>query len=629
MNNKDQYIDSDNAYHEPSRDPNQGFAPLVVIVTILMVILTAVLAVLAYKEKGFPWSKNNTSASNPVNSAYIVVASPTPTPVQPLKDNQNPLLYPGSASGTAVIIPENIISSANPSSRGLTQSVLNNGNIISDFSRGDLISMGDPLLYSDLAGITTFRGNNFRNCASFGYAPSEPNNLEVIWEYSGLGTKLSSDWSFEWTGVQWTGQPLIVRWDESVRRSMNIYESFKDQELVEVIIAALDGKVYFFNLADGAMTRDPIDVGCSIKGTPAVDPRGYPLLYVGQADENSGNSEFGMRIFSLIDGSRLYYCNNIDTSSYRVNWGASDSSPIIDAASDTLIWPSENGFIYTFKLNTVYEKGSSSISISVEPYNFKYIFNDSHKGATVGVESSIAVYNGYGYFCDNDWNLICLDLNTLQMVWQFKLGDDTDVSPVIEEENGIPYLYICTEVDGQGGVVGEYSGAAYTYTINGLTGEVIWQTSQPCYTNNGETSETDNTGGCLGNPIVGKKGISNLVIFTYSRTQSLIDGNRLVAYDKLTGNTVWTYEMNKYSYSSPVDVYDKEGNGYILIGDSYGQIHLVDAQTGERITHILVNSDVTGQAFFEASAAVYEDTLVIGSVTGSIYAVKIGHVEEQ
>ena len=629
MNNKDQYIDSDNAYHEPSRDPNQGFAPLVVIVTILMVILTAVLAVLAYREKGFPWSKNDTSASNPVNSAYIVVASPTPTPVQPLKDNQNPLLYPGSASGTAVIIPENIISSCTPSSRGLTQSVLSNGTIISDFSRGDLISMGDPLLYSDVAGITTYRGNNFRNCASFGYVPSKPNSIEVLWEYSGLGTKLASSWEFEWAGIQLTGQPLIVKWDESVRRSMNIYESFKDQELVEVIMPALDGKVYFFNLEDGAMTRDPIDVGCSIKGTAAVDPRGYPLLYVGQTDENSGNSEFGMRIYSLIDGSRLYYCNNIDTSSYRVNWGASDSSPIIDGASDTLIWPSENGFLYTFKLNTVYEKGSSSISMNVEPFSFKYIFNDSHKGATVGIESSIAVYNGYGYFCDNDLDLICVDLNTLQMVWQYKLGDDTDVSPVIEEENGIPYLYICTEVDGQGGIVGDYSGAAYTYKFNGLTGEIVWQTSQPCYTHNGETSDTDNTGGCLGNPIVGKKGISNLVIFSYSRTQSLIDGNRLVAYDKMTGNTVWTYEMNKYTYSSPVDVYDKEGNGYILIGDSYGQIHLVDAQTGERITHILVISDVTDQAVFEASAAVYEDTLVIGSRTGSIFAIKIEHIDEQ
>ena len=87
--------------------------------------------------------------------------------------------------------------------------------------------------------------------------------------------------------------------------------------------------------------------------------------------------------------------------------------------------------------------------------------------------------------------------------------------------------------------------------------------------------------------------------------------------------------MNKYTYSSPVDVYDKEGNGYILIGDSYGQIHLVDAQTGERITHILVDSDVTGQAVFEASAAVYGDTLLIGSKTGSIYAVKISHVDEQ
>ena len=87
--------------------------------------------------------------------------------------------------------------------------------------------------------------------------------------------------------------------------------------------------------------------------------------------------------------------------------------------------------------------------------------------------------------------------------------------------------------------------------------------------------------------------------------------------------------MNIHTYSSPVDVYDKDGNCYILIADTFGQIHFVDAQTGERITHIRVSSDVTGYANFEASPAVYENTLVIGSKTGSVFAVKITHTDEQ
>ena len=628
MKRGDQYIEPDNSYYKPSRDQNEGTMTLVVVITLLFVCLTGVLAAVYFKKTTAKETLANIDTTD--QSGFISVASPTPTPMLPLADYQNPILYPATAS--VFIDPEAaVVSECQPSARGINETVMVNGSVFDgDYNRESQIYMGDPLYYGSIPGIFTYRGNNFRNCASYGYTNIYRGALTQRWEFDGIGTKLASTMNFEWSGVRWTGQPLVVEWPADVRQNMNMYDSAKQQQsLTEVIVAALDGKVYFFNLQNGEQTRDPIDVGVSIKGTPAVDPRGYPLLYVGQTDENSGNSEFGMRIFSLIDGSRLYYCNNIDTSSYRVNWGASDSSPIIDGASDTLIWPSENGFIYTFKLNTVYEKGSSSISINVEPYNYKYIFNDSHKGATVGVESSIAVYNGYGYFCDNDWDLICIDLNTFQMVWQFKLGDDSDISPMIEEENGIPYLYVSTEVDGQGGVVGEYSGAAYTYKFNGLTGELVWQTSQPCYTYNGETNDTDNTGGCLGNPISGKKGISDIVIFSYSRTQSLIDGNRLVAYDKLLGSTKWTYEMNKYTYSSPVDVYDKEGNGYILIGDSYGQIHLVDAQTGERITHILVDSDVTGQAVFEASAAVYGDTLVIGSKTGSIYAVKISHVDEQ
>lgn len=630
MNRKDQYIDSDNAYHEPSRDPYQGFTPLVVVVTILMVVLTAVLAIVYFKGKESAKADPDGTV-NAVSTDYIIVATPTPTPVPPLQDYQNPILYPASAGGNAVVIPEDIAKDSLPSTRGTTQTITSNENIVNEYTRNQKINMGDPLFYTNIPGVLTFRGNNFRNCASFGYVVSEPNDLKQIWEFSDIGSRLASTMNFEWTGVAWTGQPIIVKWDASTRRAMNLFESKKDKDdLVEVIVAALDGMVYFFDLDDGTATRNPINVGASIKGTPAVDPRGYPILYVGQCDDN-GNSGFGMRIFSLVTGKQIYFFDGLDDSAYRLNWGACDSSPLIDGMTDTLLWPSENGMIYTITLNTNYSGGEVSVAPQVDKY--KYIFADS-QGNHMGVESSIAVYGGYGYFCDNDWNLVCLDLNTLQMVWQYKLGDDTDVTPVIEEENGIPYVYACTEVDGQGGT-GEYSGAAYIYKFNGLTGEVIWQSSAPCYTYNGETSDTDQSGGCFGNPICGKRSIKNLIIFSFSCTEGIYHKNQLVAFDKTTGNTMWTYNMNIYSYSSPVDVYDSEGNGYIIIGDTLGQIHLVDAQTGERIKHIQTSrfigteKETSDGIVFEASPAVYGNTIVIGTKSGSIFAIKIEHTDAE
>ena len=225
-------------------------------------------------------------------------------------------------------------------------------------------------------------------------------------------------------------------------------------------------------------------------------------------------------------------------------------------------------------------------------------------------------------------NLCCLDLNTLQMVWTKVLGDDSDITPVVNEENGIPYVYIGTEVDNQGGT-GEYCGAAYIYKVNGLTGETVWQSSEPCYTFNGESSDSDQSGGCFGNPVMGKGTISNLIIFSFSMTNGLASGNKLVAYDKDLGTVVWEYNMNIYSYSSPVDFYDSEGHAYLIICDSIGQVHMVDAETGERITYIqtrrnLGKSDETSSGIcIEASPIVYEGMLVVGTTSGSIFGIAV------
>ncbi|MBR2524368.1 MAG: hypothetical protein IKE53_08040 [Clostridiales bacterium] len=630
MYDREQYIEPDNSYHKPSRDPGEGTMGLVVVMTILFVILTTVLAVVYFNKR------KNTDESPDANmsqqSAFISVATPTPTPIPPLSENQNAVLYPGSAV-INMETDEEIAEQARPAARGLTETVFtgDDNQLVTDYSRENPIFFNDPINYGLIPGIFTYRGNNFRNCAAFGYTNITEGTITQTWEFNHIGKLLASTLNFEWSGLRWTGQPLVVKWPSSMKNVMNLYDTAKNKEnLVEVICAALDGKIYFFDLETGAQTRDPINVGVSIKGTPALDPRGYPLIYVGQCDNNGGSAIFGMYIYSLLDGKQLYHYDGGEDTAYRAHWRAFDSSPIINGESDTLIWPCENGIIYTFKLNSNYALGIGDISISPERTGYKYIFNDN-SGSHMGVESSIAVYGNYGYFVDNTSNLVCLDLNTLQMVWCVVLGDDSDVTPAISEENGIPYVYVGTEVDNQGGT-GQYCGAAYVYKIHGLTGEVIWQTSEPCYTFNGETSETDQSGGCFGNPIIGKNSISNLVIFPFSMTNGLMSGNKLVAYDKDLGTKVWEYDMNIYSYSSPVDCYDMSGQAYIVIGDSIGQIHLVSAGASEcrRITYLQCQRNInTNQATgsglcFEASPVVYGNTMVIGTTGGSVFGIELG-----
>lgn len=630
-NSENQYIEPDNTYYEPSHDSSQGTLALVVMVTVLLLILTTVLAVMFFKDK-FTGSEHDENLLNaPQNSGFVVIATPTPTPVPPLADYQNPNLYPASALEDATI--DEVVSDVNPSVRGITQTIMSGSSILTSYSRTNPISMGDPLYYGSVPGIFTYRGNNFRNCASFGYTNVgvEP-GLEQIWEFSGIGSRLASTQTFEWTGVSYTGQALVIKWDDKVRNDMSsLYPDKRAKaDFTEVIVAGLDGNVYFFDIDDGTQSRIPIYVGCSIKGTPALDPRGYPLLYLGQGDDNADDEKFGMYVYSLLDGSRLYSYNAKTDSSYRTNWSAFDSSPIVDSNSDTLIWPCENGIIYTFTLNTNYAPGSGNISISPEVVGLKYIYVDE-QGSHMGVESSIAVYDEYGYFTDNDQNLNCIDLNSMKIVWTLRLGDDTDITPVIDVENGRPYVYVGTEVDNTVASGTQDCGSAYIYKVDGLTGEIIWQNFENCFAYNGETSDTDQSGGCFGNIIVGKKSISNMVIFSFSCTNGVLSGNKLVAFSKDTGTRVWTEPdgMNIYSYSSPVACYDETGRAYIVIGDSIGQVHLFDATTGKRLVHIQTSrllgtpDETTSGIVFEASPVVYNNTIIISTKSGSVFAIKI------
>jgi len=204
------------------------------------------------------------------------------------------------------------------------------------------------------------------------------------------------------------------------------------------------------------------------------------------------------------------------------------------------------------------------------------------------------------------------------------LDDDTDVTPVLSHEEDGVYLYTGTEVDFQKRITGQYLGEAFVYKIDAMSGKTIWRNSHAAYTYNDENDHgNDINGGVMGTPIVGKNKLDNLVIFSFCQTNGLYSGNALVAFDKRSGQIVWTYRSTYYSWSSPVDVYNEEGDGYIILPDSGGNLIILNGSDGKEISveKITMKGETGGNV--ESSAAVYDDILVIGTRRGVIVGFKL------
>ncbi|MGL5149872.1 MAG: PQQ-binding-like beta-propeller repeat protein [Clostridium sp.] len=451
--------------------------------------------------------------------------------------------------------------------------------------------------YTKLEGITTFRGNHYRNSSSYGTINMSERKLEEAWKYQ-TGT---SSWG---GGAGWTGQPAIVKWPNDIKMSMNIKDEFKQQEdFVEVIYSSLDGCIYFLDLKTGKPSRNKIVVGNPIKGTLSIDPRGLPLLYVGEGINESG--VVGFNIYSLIDGKKLYELSGTDKDSYR-GWPAFDSSSIIHGESDTVILGGENGILYIIKLNSKFDKEQNKIDINPEITKYRYKMGSAL--GRLGIENSVAIYANLVYFSDNNGYINCIDLNTMKPVWTINGGDDIDASITIEVENKTPYIYCGTEVDHQG-----VKGNSVLRKINGFTGEVIWNKSFFCESIVGDNATN---GGLLATNVIGKNKIDDKVIFSLARNKGF---NRGVTYalNKKTGEIEWEREFDNYMWSSPVDVYDKDGNGYIIQCDSAGYMWILNGTDGTVIDKILLDGNI------ESTPTVFNNMIVVATRNGSIYGVKI------
>ncbi len=469
----------------------------------------------------------------------------------------------------------------------------------------NLIDFGDSSQYSDLEGVTAFRGNNYRDSASFGTRTVSQKKLEIVWTQP-LGA-ISAHGSY-WPGSGWTGQPLLVHWPEDVRGMMNINQDMKSKDLVEVIYPVLDGNIYFLDLETGKPTRNKIEIGYPIKGTAMIDPRGYPVLYTGMGiNENNGKfTEYKYRIINLLDQKELYTIFGRDEMAFR-GWGATDSSALLDKNTDTLLSCGENGLVYKVKLNTKFDKqaGTLTMAPNLTKYRYRSPYSDEQ-----GIESSPAIYKNYMYFNDNGGTLQCLDLNTMKPVWIYNTQDDTDSTTVMEETSEGVFLYTANQVDKRGENGKNKTANCEIRKFNALTGEIVWQKDYQCLYN------YYINGGALATPVVGKDDISDIVIYSICFTGSNQDGV-LVALNKKTGEEVWKKKLPAYSWSSPLDFKSSDGKTYVVYCDFAGNMHLIDPKDGKTLDTISLGLNV------ESSPSIYNDMIVVGSYAKKIFGIKI------
>lgn len=577
---------------------------LTVFLTLTVSGLIAVIFCGVHMSDNTPTPPEDTSATTTAPSS-----SATTQPTQPTQPTQTePTVPPTTEPVETFPTLQNVgkTEDSDPQNWDVVWDILSGEQILSDYRRPESITFADPTRepYFALPGISTFRGDNYRTGAAYGTVNLTAQQLSKVWgrdiSYLKKGTG-----SGNWTGSGWTGQPLIVQWDDQTKQIMNLYPEKKAKEdLVEVIYATLDGHIYFYDLDDGTYTREPMNVGMAFKGAGSLDPRGYPILYVGAGDKTAKGKQPRMFVISLIDCTVMYEYGNADEQRHR-NWIAFDSAPLVDAETDTLIWPGESGVLYTIQLNTAYDPESGTLS--VDPGNIIRTRYTTSLDRTLGYEASSIIVENYIYIADNGGMLFCVDLNTMDLVWAQNTKDDNNATPAFEwGDDGIGYLYCATSM--------QYSsGSVYMYKINAATGEIIWET------------EFDNvyydysvSGGVLSSPVLGKKGsaLEGMIIYSIAKTPGAYNG-LLVALDTDTGEIIWESSLNNYCWSSPVAVYSDAGEAYLVLCDSAGNVMLLDPLTGQGISSINVGSNI------EASPAIFNDMLVIGTRGQQVFGIRL------
>ncbi len=547
--------------------------------------------------------------------------------VQP-PDSRNGDAETASESGEMPERPKMIVTAAESASPSLiaTTQIYNGTKKVKEYARASADQIQMPTLgeYTrQKMGILTFRTDAFRQNAAIGTAEGL-GSLELAWTAEAGSAKGASGTMYYGSG--WGSQPAIIKWSKEVRELSDLYESKKEKTgLREVIVAGQDGRIYFLDLTDGTATRNSIKLGYPMRATPSLHPSGAPYMTVGQLARKMarGTGSIGLRQYNLYNMKELSLIDGLDAKNNRPynNIGSFETSALIDRKTGTLVTAGTNGMLYVIKLNSEFDYSAGVYTQSPAQVVLRTKAK-KEKDADTAVEASVAMYDRYVYYADMGGYLRCVDTNSMTVAWAAALGDAVESTPALDwhGEDGLD-LYTATEL------TAKKKGEAFIKCFDALSGEERWSVGVGVAKD--AKSKTKAVAGFRASPVVGQNGLSDYVYYTVNllsdegREQLGISGNEssaLIALRKEDGRIVWTQGLSGSGYSSPVAVYDENGDGVIIQCCGDGTILMLDGKTGDERDTLEIDGAI------EASPAVYNNMMVIATSEknkNNIYGIRI------
>ena len=450
--------------------------------------------------------------------------------------------------------------------------------------RTDFDGLADPAGFrkpypnATVEGLLTFRGNPSRSYYGVGPVPTAPTIVRTFPDEPMCKESTDLGVTKVWCGMGWTGQPTIVERDD---RTWAIFGGY-------------DGHLHFMDADTGQRILPDVETGDLIKGTPTVDPEGYPLVYSGSRDNL-------LRIVALDRPGVAEVLWQLDSEAVQpVKWNDDwDSSPIV--IGDHMIVGSESSRFWVVRLNRSYDAAgrvqvAPEVVFTDEAWDDQVIA-DNGGDQHASVESSVTVVDDVAYFGTSAGLVLGYDLGGLedgqtpQQVFRFYTAGDNDASLIADEEG---FLYAAAQNDRPSNPQAQLVGQLQKLDPSKPDDPVVWSFQET----------TAEGAGLYGTPAV----LDDVVIVTSA-------GGRLIALDRDTGAVLWERTLGGPAWGSPVVVDD-----VLLIGDCDGGFHAFDVSDPTVAPPELWTVDLGG--CIEATPAVWKGRIYIGSRAGHLYTLE-------
>ena len=423
-----------------------------------------------------------------------------------------------------------------------------------------------------------FRGNPTRTYYGEGPAPVQP---EVLWRYPDRAMCAQATKGGElvtWCGTGWTGQPVV--WE-------------RPDGVTEVVFGAYDRRVHFVDAETGLPTRPAFEARDIVKGSPTLDPDGYPLLYFGARDNL-------LRIVAL-DRDRPVELWSRSSYENTVRWNDDwDSNPVI--VEGVMYEGGENGWFYAFRLNRGYgEDGLVTVGpevlIEMPTWNDELLGREG--GNQVSVENSAAVFEDRIFFANSAGRVLGLDISEVEegrapVVLDFWAGEDIDATIVVDADG---YIYAAAEQE-IFSARGEEVGQLMKLNPGRPGGPLVWSVAVP--------PRGGGDGGLWATPALGDGVL-------YAATHP----GELLAVDLGTGEVVWRGEIGPHAWSSPILV---DGTLVVAVGCGVnGALRGYDV-SDPRLPVPVWEAPLPTGGCIESTPAAWKGRIFVGSRDGYFYA---------